>query len=69
MTVVPFRRRPLEQPPVWNDGRVHSHCDEHVHVFASVPGRCQCGECLWDTTNPPDVAGHLKEAGDRSDEC
>lgn len=44
--VVPFRRK---LPPIlWSDGRMQSECDDLVHLFASVPGRCQCGERTWD---------------------
>lgn len=53
--VVPFRRRPVEGL-VWSDGRVQRECDELVHVFASVPGRCQCGRHLWEApAHPPEA--------------
>ena len=48
--IVPFRRRAT--PVVWSDGRVQTECDEHVHLFESVPGRCQCGERLWESLEP-----------------
>jgi hypothetical protein len=44
--VLPFRRK---MPPiVWSDGRIQKECDEMVHLFASVPGRCQCGDRTWE---------------------
>lgn len=48
--VIPFQRRPLdaEDAPRWSDGQVQRRCSEFVHVFASVPGRCQCGERQWN---------------------
>jgi len=48
--VVPFNRR--IPPAVWSDGTVQTDCTEHVHLFASVPGRCKCGERLWTTLDP-----------------
>ena len=46
--VLPFRRR-LKQPAAWSDGRVQDACDELVHVWDEVPGRCMCGERFWGT--------------------
>lgn len=59
--VLPFRRR--AKPAVWSDGRVQNRCDELVHLFASVPGRCQCGDRLWtlDQAGTEDPAKQPKE--------
>ena len=48
--VIAFRRK--AQPITWSDGRVQNECDERVHLFDTIPGRCQCGENLWATTDP-----------------
>lgn len=44
--VIPFRRKPLDDSEgvLRSDGTLMTECDEHVHVYASVPGRCQCGK-------------------------
>lgn len=65
MTVIPFRRKVT--PITWSDGHVQTTCDERVHMFASVRGRCQCGERLWtDPGLPPEGEADPapSEAGD-----
>lgn len=37
--VVPFERKVT--PVVWSDGTVQKGCSDLVHLFESVPGRCQ----------------------------
>ena len=63
--VIQFRRKAT--PVVWSDGRMQSECDEHVHLFESIPGRCQCGERLWEVQPATEEAGELKEAREASD--
>lgn len=55
--IIPFPRRPLNDPPVWSDGKIQDRCDDLVHVWEEVPGRCQCGERLWTATETPDGIG------------
>ncbi len=44
--VLPFRRK---MPPLlWSDGTIQKECSDLVHLFASVPGRCQCGDRTWE---------------------
>lgn len=59
--LIPFPRKPLppESAPydVTND-RPMTRCEDLIHVYASLPGRCQCGENFWDGThNVPDGIG------------
>lgn len=56
--VIQFRRKAT--PVVWSDGRVQSECDELVHLYESIPGRCQCGERLWEVE--PSAAEKEEEA-------
>lgn len=30
--------------------RLVFNCEGVIHVFRTVPGDCQCGECHWDGT-------------------
>lgn len=59
--VVPFNRR--RAPAIWSDGTVQHDCTEHVHLFASVPGRCKCGSEFWtlDETAPAEDGGSHRE--------
>lgn len=43
------------------DGTPVLHCDGRMHVFASVPGRCECGERLWKPEKPYDYLGKEQE--------
>ena len=51
-------------PAVWSDGRVQHECDDTVHLFASVPGICECGERTWETIEFQDVPGIIIGNGD-----
>lgn len=63
--VVPFRRRPLTTGPLQSDGTFKTTCDELVHVFEHVPGRCQCGDRVWDALpSPATEAGDPRERRD-----
>lgn len=43
-------------------------CEGSIHVYASVPGRCQCGENFWDGNRAgSEGPAPPKKAGDRSD--
>jgi hypothetical protein len=44
--------------PVTVEGRVIEKCEGIIHVFESVPGRCQCGEELWAEISDDAVGIH-----------
>jgi hypothetical protein len=56
--IVPFPRRELDpvveifeisdEHPTGHMRRF-DRCEDHIHVFADVPGRCQCGSEIWTT--------------------
>lgn len=47
--VIPFPRPPLPDHlgVQTSDGRLLVTCEDPTHIFATIPGRCQCGEHLW----------------------
>lgn len=53
--VIPFRRKNPQA------------CSEHVHHFETVPGRCQCGENLWEVLDKDTPGIFITEAGFDSD--
>jgi len=58
--VIPFCRRPIANPPVWNDGRTQT-------VFASVPGRCRCGSGRETPTEPRNAEVPLTKGQEHCD--
>jgi hypothetical protein len=63
--IVEFRR--AVPPVVWSDGTVQTECSELVHLYASVPGRCQCGERLWEVEGDAKESPKPQEAREASD--
>lgn len=64
--IIQFPRKPLppENSPRWSDGTTQDRCEGLIHVFAEVPGRCQCGEEYWDDDNLPGGVGiHTDSTG------
>lgn len=45
-----------EGNPVFDTGPYVRQCDDPVHVFAEIPGDCQCGSERWEGPTSDDVA-------------
>ena len=47
--IIAFPGQPInpKDAPKRDDGSPVTRCEGLMHVFAMVPGRCQCGARLW----------------------